>query len=218
MKRGGRRQERAGQGNTRKNGAGGKRATKGAGFLKGASRALSRGWAAVRDNLSTSDTDALEMLRMQHRHVDKLFAQIERALKQDHRVALPLVSELANALSMHATIEERHFYPTIRTPETEDLVAESFEEHRQMKRALADVVAAARSGNDRLEAMMAVLQEEVTHHAKEEEEAKLFPLVRTLMDEDQREALGQEMVAAMVEFQHAHHPMTPRALRAQTAM
>lgn len=184
-------------------------------LLQGASRALARGWAAVRDTLTTSDTDALEMLRMQHRHVDKLFRQIERALQQDHRVALPLVRELASALTQHATIEERHFYPAVRTADTADLVAESFEEHRQMKRALADVVAAAESGSDRLEAMVSVLKEEVTHHAREEEEAKLFPLVRGMTSEDQREAIGQEMVAAMVEFQHTAHPLTPRALRAQ---
>jgi hemerythrin superfamily protein len=204
MKRAGRRQEK----NARQQVSG---------LLEGASRVLSRGWAAMRDTLAPSDTDALEMLRMQHRHVDRLFAQIERALKHDHRVALPLVRELASALTLHAAIEEKHFYPTIRTGETEELVAESFEEHRQLKRALADVVAAAESGSDELEARVSVLKEEVVHHAKEEEEAKLFPIVRRLMDEDQREALGQEMVAAMVELQQSGVRVTARALRAAVA-
>lgn len=212
MKRGGHRQ-REGSAKNRKRAKGAS-----TGLLAGASRVLSRGWKAVRDTLAPSDTDALEMLRMQHRHVDRLFAQIERSLQQDHRVALPLVNELASALTMHASIEEHHFYPTIRTEKTEELVAESFAEHRQMKRALADVVAAARSGSEELAAMVSVLKEAVTHHAKEEEEGKLFPLVRALTDEDQREAIGQEMVAAMVEHQQAHHPLTPQALRAQAAM
>jgi hemerythrin superfamily protein len=170
------------------------------GLFRGATRVLARGLAAVGELMTTSDTDALTMLSAQHKHVDKLFAQLERAVKRDPRRARALVDELAEVLTVHAAIEEQHFYPGVRTPRTEPLVAESFQEHRQMKRALADLVAAARSGRD-LPAKVSVLKEEVVHHAKKEEEAKLFPLVRTILDADQREALGQEMLAAMVDLQ-----------------
>jgi hemerythrin superfamily protein len=178
------------------------------GFMRGATHALQRGWAAVRDTLSSSDTEALGLLHAQHEAVEDLFKRIELAMERDHRRALGLVRELAEALTIHAAIEEQHFYPAVRTPKTAHLVAESFEEHRQMKRALADVVAAAEDGGE-LGAKISVLKEEVVHHAKEEEEAKLFPMVRTILDEDQREALGQAMIAAIVELQSKGTSMRP---------
>ena len=172
------------------------------GIVEGAAHTLERGWSAVRGAMAASDTDALALLRAQHANVETLFSQFERVVERDRRRAVALVHELDEALTMHAEIEEKIFYPAVRVPKTEDLVAESFEEHRQMKRALADAVAAARGDDgDDLAAAVSALKEDVIHHAKEEEEAKLFPIVRSLLDEDQREALGQQMVAAMVEMQ-----------------
>jgi hemerythrin superfamily protein len=170
------------------------------GMFRGATRALQRGWAAVRDTLSSSDTDALGLLQAQHDNVEQLFKQIETSASGGGKRTMALVRELEEALTLHAAIEEKHFYPAVRTGRTAELVAESYQEHRQMKRALADLVATAQRGRD-VQAKLSVLKEEVVHHAKEEEEGKLFPIVRDLLDDDQREALGQEMVAAMVELQ-----------------
>jgi hemerythrin superfamily protein len=181
----------------------------GGGILEEATQALQRGWAALRGTvggLAASDTDALVMLRAHHRNVDRLFARIERALDGDPARARPLVNELAEALTMHAQIEETIFYPAVTADETRSLVDESFEEHRLMKRALADLVRATGLGSRDLEAKVKALKELVVHHAKEEEEAKLFPKVRRLLDGDQREAVGQEMLAAMVDMQAAAAP------------
>jgi hemerythrin-like domain-containing protein len=135
--------------------------------------------------------------------VEKLFTQLEGVATSDRRRAVALVAELDEALTLHAEIEERHFYPMVRTSRTEELVAESFEEHRLMKQTLADVVAAANGRGDGkvLAAKLEVLREQVVHHAREEEEQKLFPLVRELLSEEQLEALAQEMTGTIVELQ-----------------
>ena len=40
-----------------------------------------------------------------------------------------------------------------------------------------------------------MLRDQVLHHAHDEEEEQLFPLVRDLFDEDELAALGNEMLA-----------------------
>lgn len=50
-----------------------------------------------------------------------------------------------------------------------------------------------------------MLKEEVSHHAHEEEETKLFPDLRTSMSADDRAAIGNE-VLAMFEQLMAHEP------------
>jgi hypothetical protein len=40
-----------------------------------------------------------------------------------------------------------------------------------------------------------VLKENVSHHAHEEEEGKLFPKLRKLLDANQRAALGNDVLA-----------------------
>jgi len=66
--------------------------------------------------------DAIELLDAQHRDVERLFSQLEGA--RGERKAR-LFRELADLLAIHATIEENHFYPMVKTNDTEDLVMES---------------------------------------------------------------------------------------------
>jgi hypothetical protein len=97
------------------------------------------------------------------------------------------------------------FYPTVRAPETEDLVLESIEEHKAMKRTLLDL-AEVPAGDETFQAKLATLKELVVHHAKQEEERKLFPLLRALMSTEQREALAQELTGAMIEAMEGPSP------------
>jgi hypothetical protein len=74
-----------------------------------------------------------------------------------------------------------------------------------MKRTLLDLVTAG-VGDDTFDAKLATLKQQVVHHAKQEEERKLFPLLRVLMSREQREALAQELTGAMVEAQQGPSP------------
>jgi len=152
--------------------------------------------------LIADDLDALDLLRAQHRAIDLLFRAVQSTKGTTKATSW---RELTDMLVVHATIEEWIFYPGVRSVETEELLAESTEEHLAMKRTLADMLDDDVSG-DTFDAKLSLLREQVNHHAIEEEEAKLFPKVRAATDDDYRAAMAGAMIALMVELQQKGAP------------
>jgi hemerythrin superfamily protein len=143
-------------------------------------------------------TDVLELLASQHMEVDLLIEQLERGEGDSAAV----FAELADKLAAHATVEEEIFYPAVLVKKTNDQLLEAVEEHLAIKRVLADLLG-SRVGEPSFKAKLAVLKEEVTHHAHREEEAKLFPKLRALMSRDERAALGNEVLARFEDLMQA---------------
>ena len=133
--------------------------------------------------------DAITLLKNDHRHVEKIFSQIE---KGDGNRA-QLFKELMTELTVHADIEEQIFYPAVKNAtQTHDLVVESFEEHKQVKMVLADSARADKNTEEWL-AGLKVLMEDVQHHVGEEEKG-LFPEVeKTVLSEKELKDLGKRM-------------------------
>jgi hemerythrin superfamily protein len=154
--------------------------------------------------------DAIAMLEGQHREVEALFAKLEKA--GDGAKKKALATELADKLAIHASIEERDFYPAVKAKRTEDILLESLEEHLGIKRVLADLMATS-PGDDTFDAKAKVLKEQVEHHVKEEEE-DLFPKVRKIFDAETLTAIAQQMAATQDELQTKGDPH--RAVFAQT--
>jgi hemerythrin superfamily protein len=75
------------------------------------------------------------------------------------------------------------------------MVLESLEEHKQVKTLLREMDNLG-EGSEKFEPKLKVLQENVEHHAEEEEEGKMFPKLRQLMKREELEQLGQELEAA----------------------
>lgn len=142
-------------------------------------------------------TDVLELLTEQHQQIDALFARIEAG---EGRAAF---TELADLLGAHAAAEEKVFYPAVMVKETSDLLHEAVEEHLSIKRVLADLITMD-VDRDQFRAKLTVLKEQVSHHAHKEEEAKLFPKLRSLMSSDERAALGNEYLVAFEALLQAH--------------
>ncbi len=136
--------------------------------------------------------NALDLLHSQHEEVDTLLGELEEADAAADK--LELFRELANNLAAHATIEEKLFYPAVNAKQTHEMLVESVEEHLQIKRLLADMMALD-ADDEHFDAKLHVLKEEVQHHAHEEEEEELFPKVRKLLSADELAALGGEMLA-----------------------
>jgi hemerythrin superfamily protein len=173
------------------------------GFVRSMASAIMGGIGRMAGALEPDDDlNAIDLLKAQHRYVERLFATIEETngARRD-----AVFRELADMLAVHATIEEKIFYPSVKTPATEDLLRESVEEHLAMKRMLADLMEMG-VDDDEFDAKLQVLQEQVTHHAKQEEERKLFPLVRTDQNPDFLAALAGEMIALMVTLQERGSP------------
>ena len=79
--------------------------------------------------------------------------------------------------------------------ELKDMVLESYEEHKQVKTLLREMDGLV-SDSEKFAPKLKVLQENVEHHAEEEEEGKMFPKVRELFDKATLEQLGQELEEA----------------------
>lgn len=136
--------------------------------------------------------DVLEILRTQHQEVDQLFEQLESGGGDRGAV----FTELADKLAAHAAVEEQVFYPAVMHAKTEELLREAVEEHLAVKRVLADLLALdIEDDEDEFDAKIAVLEESFAHHAHEEEEGKLFPILEKLLDATERAGLGNEVLA-----------------------
>ena len=146
--------------------------------------------------------DAIELLEEQHREVEALFEEIEQA--SDAEEKRDLFEEIADQLTVHALIEERHFYPAVKEKRTEDILLESLEEHLSIKRLLADLLKLSPE-DEQFDAKLKVLQEQVEHHV-EEEEGELFPKVRKILDKEMLQAVAQEMTATQEQLLEAGDP------------
>jgi hemerythrin superfamily protein len=117
--------------------------------------------------------------------VKGLFKQIDKAEEDEKQ---DLFEQLADALSVHAAIEEKHFYPATKNARTEELLQEAVEEHLSAKRLIADMMEMS-SDDPQFDAKLSVLEEQIEHHV-EEEEKELFPKVRKMLGKEELEDLG----------------------------
>jgi hemerythrin superfamily protein len=145
-------------------------------------------------------SDVVDVLKSHHDRVDELFEQIEKGQRRD-----AAFTELADLLAAHATVEEKIFYPAVMSKDTSDQLHESVEEHLGIKRLLADLIV-NQVDDATFVAKIAVLKEQVSHHAHEEEEDHLFPKVKSMLSVDERAALGNQ-VLVMFEELIVTHPM-----------
>jgi len=139
--------------------------------------------------------NAIEMLKAQHEQIEQLFGKVRKARGEQRR---QYFLNVADMLAMHATIEERHFYPAANQEGAEDMVLGALQEHLGIKRVLADMLREDIE-DDVFDAQFAELVEQVEDHV-DQEEGLLFPKVTRMLDADQLEALAEEMSATMIEL------------------
>src|SRR5262245_52659004 len=158
--------------------------------------------------------DAITMLKDDHKAVEQLFRRFEKAGDGARSEKRRVVDKLIEALSTHAAIEEQVFYPVARAtvPKADDVVLESLEEHHLAKLTLAELERMS-ADDERFDAKVTVLIENVRHHVKEEEN-EFFPRVRDELGRGALAELGEAMAAARgmaPTHPHPHSPDTPPA-------
>jgi len=127
-----------------------------------------------------SSTDALHLLKAEHREVKAMFQQYHRLAeargKGDERMLL--ASQICVALTLHTQVEEEILYPAARRALTggEDIVDEAYVEHASTKSLVAQIKTMT-SDQPLFDARVKVLGEYVDHHVREEEN-ELFPRLR----------------------------------------
>lgn len=137
--------------------------------------------------------NALKLLVSQHREVDELFEELEATGDDAKKAQERLCGEISDALAVHSEIEEKIFYPEAKdaSPELEELLRESVEEHLSVKRLVADIMERG-VDDENFRARMKVLKDQVRHHVAEEEH-DLFPEVKRACDDETLEDLGYRM-------------------------
>ena len=136
--------------------------------------------------------DAITLLRDDHRKVEDLFEQFEKATGDGRKQKLAL--EICKELTIHTIIEEEVFYPSIEGKVEEDLLKESFVEHDAAKVLIAEIEGGEPS-DEFYDAKVKVLKEQIEHHVEEEEKPKegLFAQARAA-DVDLK-ILGERVMA-----------------------
>jgi hemerythrin superfamily protein len=156
-----------------------------------------------------STTDAIAYLKADHRAVEGLFRAYEKAGDRAFRTKRKLVDDMVRELVQHSAIEEQVFYPAARrgVPSSTDDVLESLEEHHIVKWLLSELVGMD-PRDERFNAKVAVLVENVRHHIRDEEH-DLFPEVRAQLGRKALVELGEQLQKAKRLAPTRPHPRSP---------
>ncbi|MBD2413266.1 hemerythrin [Nostoc calcicola FACHB-389] len=145
----------------------------------------------------TKATDILSLIEAEHRQVEQLFAEAEKAKGSKLNQHF---NQLYKALSLHARTEELVFYPTLREyEETEQYVEEAEEEHEEVALILEEIKA-LKPTDPEFKEKMSELKDAVQYHV-EEEESEIFSAVRECMNEQILAELGQEFQKAKAQLE-----------------
>ena len=137
-------------------------------------------------------TDAIVMLKADHKEMKRLFRRFEKAEKAAEKQSL--VKQILEMLAVHTYIENEGLYPQVRkaVPDLESDILESYEEHHVADMLCAEL-ADMTPDDERFTAKVTVLIESVEHHI-EEEESSWFPDVRDALGRKDLQEIGAQML------------------------
>lgn len=134
--------------------------------------------------------NAIDFLIKEHDKVRKLFKDLNDA---SHRTETKekLFEQIRDELIRHESMEQTVWYPKLKSnadlyEKIKHLISEEKDAHKLLDRLLKI------EGSTEWSKELTKLQDEVEHHAKEEE-TKLFPVVKKALDEKELEEIGIEM-------------------------
>lgn len=111
-------------------------------------------------------SDAIALLKDQHRQVEDLFEQFQKTKADDRKAKL--AQQICTELKIHTMIEEEIFYPAFEGRIEDDTLDEARVEHDAAKVLVNDIDAGS-PGDEFFDAKVNVLCEEIRHHVREEE-------------------------------------------------
>lgn len=142
--------------------------------------------------------DAIALLKDDHRKVEELFGNFQKARGDGRKERL--AHEICLELSVHAAIEEEIFYPACEGKVDEDLLKESYVEHDAAKLMIAEIEAGNGESDEFFEAKVKVLQEEIEHHVQEEEKRLEGLFAQARKAELDLDRLGEAMMTRKLEL------------------
>jgi hemerythrin superfamily protein len=146
----------------------------------------------------TGKPDAVALLKQDHRTVEDLFEQFEKASGEGGKQKL--AEQICLELSVHSMIEEEIFYPACEGKVEEDLIKEAYVEHDGAKILIAQIQDGDGQSDDFFDAKVKVLQEQIEHHVKEEEQRMEGMFAQAKKAGLDMEALGEQLAARKEEL------------------
>jgi hemerythrin-like domain-containing protein len=136
--------------------------------------------------------DAISLLEEDHRKMKKLLSELESTTERGVKTREDLFATVKDELTVHETIEEEIFYPALKEhPKTKEIALEAYEEHHVVDMVMAEIEDVP-SDDETWGAKFKVMKENIEHHI-EEEENEMFKQARQVFEEDELEALGEQM-------------------------
>lgn len=124
--------------------------------------------------------DVFSLLISDHHKARAMFKALMETGEKDAKLRQTLFAELNLELSVHMAAEEKLFYPEIADEHpTHDKTLEAYQEHDVAKTLMKELEADPKD-TEEWGAKLKVLNENIEHHVKEEEE-DIFPRARKLI-------------------------------------
>jgi hemerythrin superfamily protein len=131
--------------------------------------------------------DLVAILETDHRDVEQLFTQIQRA---QGRQRSTLVENLAEQLTLHMSIEESIVYPRLGRID-EEMRSEAEAEHALARKTLKDLRRLA-PDSPGFDGALEMVKAGIEHHVHEEE-SEAFPRLRAELDEQEMEEITEQV-------------------------
>ncbi|HYW16202.1 MAG TPA: hemerythrin domain-containing protein [Allosphingosinicella sp.] len=141
--------------------------------------------------------DATHLLMEDHRKVEELFEQFEKASGDGRKEKI--ARQICLELKVHTTIEEEIFYPALRGKIEEDDLDEAYVEHDGAKMLINEIEAGG-PDDDFYEAKVHVLMEQIEHHVEEEEKSRDNIFQQARASDVDLVAVGRQMAARKEEL------------------
>ena len=147
--------------------------------------------------MPTPTSDAIALLKADHRKVEDLFSMFEAAKGDGKKRSI--AEQICVELTVHAQIEEEVFYPACEGHVEAELLNEAYVEHDGAKVLIGEIVAGG-PDDDFYDAKVKVLSEQIAHHVKEEEQRVEGIFAQAKKAGLDMAALGDQMAAKKAEL------------------
>jgi hemerythrin superfamily protein len=145
---------------------------------------------------SRAATDAISLLKADHRQVEGWFEQFEKTRSDDRK--LELAGKICTALKVHTLIEEEIFYPAfLEATGNTEIHHEAAVEHDGAKKLIAEIEGSGPQ-DEYYDAKVTVLSEMIKHHVNEEEKRDGMFAQAKKSDMD-LQALGEQLATRKAE-------------------
>ena len=156
-------------------------------------------------------SDAIVLLKEDHKEIKKVFREFEKAGDDATKRKGELVKRIIELLTVHTYVENEVMYPEVRrlVPDLADDIDESYEEHHVADVLVMELVPLSPDA-ERFDAKVTVLIENVEHHIEEEED-EWFPQVRAGLSRKQLQDIGARLDEARAKAPRS--PAQPSAMK-----